>query len=108
MRSLLCLTILIAVCKTGKPFINSIRKIMVEILFPPIAPLISFIEGLGLECWTCNFSGDPEKAYLLSGSSPNIDNSTYSIYYCSGSDPACVKAEMSKFSLLIIHDPSKS
>ena len=99
MNSLLCLTILIAVCKTGKPFINSISKIMVE---------ISFIEGLGLECWTCNFSGDPEKGCLLSGSSPNIDNSTYSIDYCSGLDPACVKTEMSKFSQLIIHDPSKS
>ena len=80
---------------------------MVEIS-PLLHPLISFIEGLGLECWTCNFSGDPEKGCLLSGSNPNIDNSTYSIDYCSGLDPACVKTEMSKFSLLIIHDPSKS
>jgi len=51
--------------------------------------------GLALKCWSCTFSGNPNKACLKAGTDPAVSNKTFTIENCAGKDPACVKTQMS-------------
>ena len=55
-----------------------------------------FFIGIALQCWKCDFGGDPSKACLKAGADPNIDNKTFTVETCLGQDAGCVKMQMRK------------